>query len=147
MFNNKEENKKKIKGMEGVGQDLNLIGVGTSITGDINSSGDLRIDGSVKGNVYSKARLVLGPNGKIDGDIHAQNAEIQGSVKGKLMVGEILFLKNSALINGDILTNKLVVESGAEFNGNCIMKSASRIVEETGANEIRKPKTEQQVSL
>lgn len=147
MFNSKEDNKKKIKGMEGVGQDLNLIGIGTSITGDINSSGDLRIDGSVKGNVYSKARLVLGPNGKIEGDIHAQNADIQGSVKGKLMVGEILFLKNSALINGDIITNKLVVESGAEFNGNCIMKSASRIVEETGANEIRKPKTEQQVTL
>ncbi len=133
--------------MEGVGQDLNLIGIGTSITGDINSSGDLRIDGTVKGNVYSKARLVLGPNGKIEGDIHAQNADIQGSVKGKLMVGEILFLKTSALINGDIITNKLVVESGAEFNGNCIMKSASRIVEETGANEIRKPKTEQQATL
>lgn len=133
--------------MEGVGQDLNLIGIGTSITGDINSSGDLRIDGTVKGNVYSKARLVLGPNGKIEGDIHAQNADIQGAVKGKLMVGEILFLKTSALINGDIITNKLVVESGAEFNGNCIMKSASRIVEETGANEIRKPKTEQQATL
>ncbi|HCS21611.1 MAG TPA: cell shape determination protein CcmA [Bacteroidetes bacterium] len=147
MFNSKEDNRKKIKGMEGVGQDLNLIGIGTSITGDINSSGDLRIDGTVKGNVYSKARLVLGPNGKIEGDIHAQNADIQGAVKGKLMVGEILFLKTSALINGDIITNKLVVESGAEFNGNCIMKSASRIVEETGANEIRKPKTEQQATL
>jgi len=61
------------------------------------------------------------------------------------MVGEILFLKNTAVINGDILTNKLVVESGAEFNGNCIMKSASRIVEETGANEVRKAKTEQAV--
>lgn len=143
MFNSKEENKKKIKGMEGVGQDLNLIGIGTSITGDINSSGDLRIDGTVKGNVHSQARLVLGPKGKIEGDINAQNADIQGSVKGKLIVGEILFLKASAQINGDIMSNKLVVESGAEFNGNCIMKSASRIVEETGANEIRKPKAEQ----
>lgn len=138
MFNNKEENKKMSKGIEGIGKDLNLIGVGTSITGDINSSGDLRIDGNVKGNVYSKARLVLGPNGKIEGDIHAQNADIQGNVKGKIMVGEILFLKGTAVINGDIITNKFVVESGAEFNGNCIMKSASRIVDETGANGIRK---------
>ncbi|MDX5320721.1 MAG: polymer-forming cytoskeletal protein [Bacteroidota bacterium] len=144
MFGNNEENtKRKNKGMEGVGTDLNLIGVGTSISGDINSSGDLRIDGNVRGNVQSKARIVLGPNGKIEGDIHAQNADIQGSVKGKLMIGEILFLKSTAQINGDIVTNKLVVESGAEFNGNCIMKSGSRIVEETGANEIRRPKTEQ----
>ncbi|MBI1222370.1 MAG: hypothetical protein GC180_07195 [Bacteroidetes bacterium] len=129
--------------MEGVGTDLNLIGVGTSITGDINSGGDLRVDGNIRGNVQTKARLVLGPNGKIEGDIHAQNAEIQGNVKGKLMIGEILFLKSTAQINGDIVTNKLVVESGAEFNGNCIMKSGTRIVEETGTNEIRKAKAEQ----
>lgn len=143
MFGNNEDNKKKSKGLEGVGTDLNLIGVGTSITGDINSGGDLRIDGNVRGNVQTKARLVLGPNGKIEGDIVAQNADIQGNVKGKLMIGEILFLKSTAQINGDIVTNKLVVESGAEFNGNCVMKSGSRIVEETGANEIRKAKAEQ----
>lgn len=143
MFGNNEDTKKKSKGMEGVGTDLNLIGVGTSITGDINSGGDLRVDGNIRGNVQTKARLVLGPNGKIEGDIHAQNAEIQGNVKGKLMIGEILFLKSTAQINGDIVTNKLVVESGAEFNGNCIMKSGTRIVEETGTNEIRKAKAEQ----
>lgn len=143
MFNRKEDNKKKIKGMEGIGQDLNLIGVGTSINGDINSGGDLRIDGTVIGNVNSKARLVLGPNGKIEGDIHAQNADIQGSVKGKIMVAEILFLKGSAQISGDIVTNKLVVENGAEFNGSCVMKSTSRMVEDTPKNEIRKPKVEQ----
>jgi len=77
MFNNKDTSSKKGKGLEGVGQDLNLIGVGTSINGDINSAGDLRIDGTVKGSVSSKARLVLGPNGKIDGDIHPNDSEIE----------------------------------------------------------------------
>jgi len=143
MFNNRESSSKKGKGIEGVGKDLNLIGVGTSINGDINSAGDLRIDGTVIGSVSSKARLVLGPNGKIEGDIHAQNADIQGSVKGKLFVGEILFLKNTAQITGDIVTNKLVVESGAEFNGNCVMKSASRMGDLNTSNEIKKPKAEQ----
>ncbi len=143
MFNNKDTSSKKGKGLDGVGQDLNLIGVGTSINGDINSAGDLRIDGTVKGSVTSKARLVLGPNGKIEGDIHAQNADIQGSVKGKLFIGEILFLKSTAQIEGDIVTNKLVVESGAEFNGNCVMKSNSRMGDDKFSNEIRKPKAEQ----
>ena len=143
MFN-KEEAKRKGKGMEAMGQDLNLIGVGTSIQGDINSSGDLRIDGNVSGNVNSRARLVLGPNGKIEGDIQAQNADIQGNVRGKLAVDEILFLKSTAVINGDIVTNKLVVESGAEFNGNCIMKSGSRLASGNDvSNEIKKGKPEQ----
>ncbi len=144
MFNNSKESKGKMKGAEIIGADLNLIGSGTSITGDINSNGDLRIDGMVKGNIVSKAKLVLGPNGKIEGDIHAQNADIQGNVKGRVTVGEILFLKSTALIQGDITTNKLIVESGAEFNGTCVMKSASRAsIEPTPSNDLKKPKTDQ----
>jgi cytoskeletal protein CcmA (bactofilin family) len=138
MFANKDDNKRKPKGIDG--QELNLIGSGTSIAGDINSTGDLRIDGNVKGNVVSKARLVLGPNGTIDGDIQAQNADIQGSVKGRVTISEILFLKGTARIDGDILTNKLVVESGASFNGNCVMKSGMRSQEGAQFNEVRKPK-------
>ncbi|TNE82140.1 MAG: polymer-forming cytoskeletal protein [Bacteroidetes bacterium] len=140
MFNNKES-KVKSKAADISREELNLIGVGTTITGDINSGGDLRIDGTVRGNVNSKARLVLGPNGKIEGDIQAQNADVQGSVKGKVMVSEILFLKATALINGDIITNKLVVENGAEFNGNCVMKSGSRILDDV-ANGSGKAKAQ-----
>ncbi len=140
MFNNKES-KVKNKAADISREELNLIGVGTSITGDINSGGDLRIDGTVKGNVNSKARLVLGPNGKIEGDIQAQNADVQGNVRGKVMVTEILFLKATAVINGDIITNKLVVENGAEFNGNCVMKAGSRILDDV-SNGIGKAKAE-----
>lgn len=141
MFSSKEENKKKTKGVEG--NDLNLIGSGTSIIGDIKSNGDLRIDGNVTGNVVSKARLVLGPSGNIEGNIQAQNADIQGNVKGSLTISEILFLKGTAQINGDIVTNKLVVENGAEFNGNCIMKTGMRVSESelNGAKRTKTPET------
>ena len=141
MFSSKEENKKKLKGVEA--NDLNLIGSGTSIYGDIKSNGDLRIDGNVTGNVMSKARLVLGPSGNIEGNIQAQNADIQGSVKGSLSISEILFLKSTAQINGDIVTNKLVVENGAEFNGNCIMKSGMRVSEneQNGTKRTKTPET------
>lgn len=100
---------------------LNMIAAGTVIEGEIKSSGDLRIDGTVRGSVLSKSKVVVGPTGLVEGDVFAQNADISGTVKGKTTVNETTFLKNSAKVNGDIVTSKLVVEVGASFTGNCNM--------------------------
>src|ERR1044071_2184316 len=83
---------------------INLIGAGTTIEGDIRSNGDIRIDGTVFGNVHSKAKVVIGNTGVVEGDINCQNADISGSVKGKTNISELLFLKASSKINGDIVT-------------------------------------------
>ena len=74
-------------------QSINLIGAGTVIEGDIKSAGDLRIDGTVYGNVYSKAKVVVGATGNIEGDVNSQNADLSGTVKGKINVAELAFLK------------------------------------------------------
>ena len=100
---------------------INLIGAGTTIEGDVKSNGDIRIDGTVIGTVTSKAKVVVGSTGNIEGDINCQNADISGSVKGKTNVSDMLFLKSSARITGDIVSSKLVVESGASFTGSCNM--------------------------
>lgn len=100
---------------------LNMIAQGTVIEGEIKSTGDLRIDGTVKGSVISKAKVVVGSTGLIQGDVFAQNADISGTVMGKSTVNETTFLKSSAKVNGDIITSKLVVEVGASFTGNCNM--------------------------
>jgi cytoskeletal protein CcmA (bactofilin family) len=100
---------------------INLIGTGTRITGDIVSNGDVRIDGILNGNISLKGRLVIGPQGKIEGDINCQNADISGEIKGKLNVTEMLALKSTAKINGDIVTGKLSIEPGANFTGTCSM--------------------------
>jgi cytoskeletal protein CcmA (bactofilin family) len=100
---------------------INLIGAGTTIEGDVKSNGDIRIDGTVIGTVTSKAKVVIGSTGSIEGDINCQNADISGTVKGKTNVSDMLFLKSSARITGDILSSKLVVESGASFTGSCNM--------------------------
>jgi cytoskeletal protein CcmA (bactofilin family) len=100
---------------------VNLIGGGTKIIGDINSIGDIRIDGHLTGNVSTNGKFVLGQNGVVDGNINSSNADISGEVKGKVNVVETLSLKRSARVNGDIVTGKLVIESGALFNGNCNM--------------------------
>jgi len=100
---------------------VNLIGNGTEILGDIISNGDLRIDGSLKGTIRSSGKVVVGSTGKVDGEIVCQNADISGEVKAHLKVNELLSLKASALVTGDILTNKLAIEPGAVFTGACSM--------------------------
>lgn len=100
---------------------INLIGNGTIIEGEVKASGDLRVDGIIRGSVSSKAKVVIGTTGEVTGDIVCQNADISGQVKGKTTVNEMLFLKSTAKINGDIVTGKLVVEVGASFTGNCNM--------------------------
>jgi cytoskeletal protein CcmA (bactofilin family) len=106
---------------ESTGSSINLIGTGTTIEGDIRSNGDLRIDGTVHGNVYSKAKVVVGSTGLVEGDINCQNADISGTVKGKSSINELLFLKATSKLNGDIVTGKLIVEVGASFTGSCNM--------------------------
>lgn len=100
---------------------INIIGAGTVIEGEIKSNGDVRIDGTIKGSVTSKAKVVVGSTGSIEGDVFCQNADISGAVQGKTTVAEMLFLKANARINGDIQTGKLIVEVGASFTGNCSM--------------------------
>lgn len=100
---------------------INIIGAGTIIEGEIKSNGDVRIDGTIRGSVTSKSKVVVGSTGQIEGDVFCQNADISGAVKGNTTVAEMLFLKSNARINGDILTGKLVVEVGASFTGNCSM--------------------------
>ncbi len=99
----------------------NHIAKGTSITGDIETHGSIRIDGSVKGNIQSKAKVVLGSSGKVEGNIYSVSAEIEGEVTGKIMIKDTLLLRATSNIGGDINTNKLIIEAGAKFNGNCKM--------------------------
>ena len=100
---------------------MNKIGDGTSINGDINSNGDIRVDGSIIGIVNCKGKLILGPSGSVNGDIICANAEISGTVKGNLQVSELLNLKATANVNGEISTGKLSIEPGANFSGSCVM--------------------------
>jgi cytoskeletal protein CcmA (bactofilin family) len=122
MFNSTLKNKATgSKTQEQGSASINLIGTGTAIEGEIRSNGDIRIDGTIHGSITSKAKVVIGSTGLVEGDIVCQNADISGTVKGKTTVAELLFLKSTANINGDIIAGKLVVEVGASFTGSCNM--------------------------
>lgn len=109
---------------EEISNSSNTIGKGTVLEGNIETYGNIRIEGKVIGNVKSKSKVALGNSSNIQGNIIAQNADIEGEVKGKIEISELLVLKATAIINGDIVTGKLVVEPGAVFNGSCKMGAA-----------------------
>lgn len=98
---------------------VNIVGDGTSIQGSLNTKGDIRIDGKVNGDVSSKAKVVIGETGEVEGNIYSHEAEISGKVIGNVEIVETLFLKASATLKGNIISNKLVIENGADFNGYC----------------------------
>jgi cytoskeletal protein CcmA (bactofilin family) len=101
----------------------NRIVEGTTITGEINSPADFRLDGHLIGNFQSKGKIVIGPAGSIKGDIICKSADIEGKFEGKIQVTEILNIKSKASIHGEVLCGKLSVEPGAEFSATCVMKT------------------------
>ena len=95
----------------------NTIGKDTTIEGQITTEGNLRIDGKVKGMITSKAKVVIGPSGVVDGDLYCVSADISGTVNGKMQVEEVVQLKSTAVANGDIVTDKIIVEANARILG------------------------------
>ncbi len=99
----------------------NMIGPGTKIKGDIETNGDIKIDGTIDGNIVSKGRVLIGQNGVVKGEVNCTNCDIYGTFEGKIQINELLSLKSSSKLNGDIKTGKLSIEPGAVFTGTCDM--------------------------
>ncbi len=118
MFNAKS----KSENNENVPASASMIGAGTSLKGDFTSNGDLRIDGVLIGNIIGSAKVIIGANGTVQGDISCQQADIMGNVSGSIKVKELLQLKNGSIVNGNISAAKLQVEPAATFNGQCHMQ-------------------------
>lgn len=98
-----------------------IIGSGNTITGNIEAEGDIRIDGTVKGNVFSKAKILIGAEGLVEGNIFCREADVTGQVYGNINTQELLHLKGNAAVSGDIHTAKLFIEPTVSFNGQCHM--------------------------
>ncbi len=101
----------------------NRIGQKTQIKGDIISEGDFRIDGALNGSVKTSGKVVIGKEGSITGKVECVNADIEGTFSGELLVSNILSLKATANIEGDVVVAKLAIEPGATFNATCNMRT------------------------
>lgn len=117
------------------GKEMNVIAKGTIIKGDLQSEGDLRIDGEVKGTIRSRSKVVIGQDGFVDGDVECVHAEVLGRVKGSLTVQEHLYLRGNAKMEGDVLTTHLEMEPSVKFNGKCTMQDKVELASLSGTKE------------
>jgi cytoskeletal protein CcmA (bactofilin family) len=119
MFNSKTGSESS-KSTSGSGMP-NHINSDTVIEGSIKARGNLRIDGKLTGSMECQGRVVIGASGLVEGEIRCENAEIEGSIKANIVVSDLLSLKSTAKVQGDIVTKKLAIEPGATFTGSCSM--------------------------
>ena len=98
-----------------------LISSGTTLKGDVKSETDLRIDGTIHGNVYSSSKIIIGPSGFVEGNIEGVHADITGKVNGNILVKELLQLRGDCNVQGNIAATKLQIDPTAVFNGKCQM--------------------------
>ena len=142
MFNTKDDNKQPMRPATPMASNqsvVNIIGAGTQIEGEIKTDSDIRIDGKVKGTITSKAKIVVGATGIVDGDLICDTADVSGKIFGKVEVTDLLFLKSSGYLEGDIVTGKLVVEAGARFTGSCKMGvKEMKPSEKTSSQQLQK---------
>jgi Integral membrane protein CcmA involved in cell shape determination len=99
----------------------NSLAVGSTVKGDIVLDIDLRLDGCVEGNIICASKIVIGPKGRVIGNIESANVEVAGTVTGNIHAKEKLTLKSSANIEGDLHTKILEIELNAKLNGRCNM--------------------------
>ncbi len=127
MFNSKDSKKEASKAKTSTvssgpsGHALNSIVKGTVVEGSVQSASDFRVDGTIQGKLFCDAKVIIGPTGFVDGEIRCKNAVIEGKFEGTINVSELLNVRESAKISGDVTTAKLIVNAGAEFNVTCTM--------------------------
>jgi len=120
MFNTKNKTEMQPE-KTSAGNGTTLISNGTTLKGDISSNSDLRIDGTIVGNITSSAKIVIGANGVVEGDIFGNQADIVGKVSGNIRTKELLQLRGESIVTGNLYAGKLQVEPSATFNGQCHM--------------------------
>ena len=118
------------------GNGATLVSAGTTLKGDISSNSDLRIDGTIIGNIHSSSKIVIGASGVVEGDITGNQADVVGKVSGNIKTKDLLQLRGDSVVNGNVYAGKLQVEPTATFNGQCHMGN----VVEMGGNNINESK-------
>jgi cytoskeletal protein CcmA (bactofilin family) len=109
--------------------ELANIGKSVVIKGELSGSEDLYLDGQVEGSIEMAGnRLTIGPNGKVKANVNARSAIVQGRLEGNVRASDRVDLKQSAIVLGDIATQRISIEEGAYFKGGVdIQREAQKV--------------------
>jgi len=108
-------------------EEATVISRGVKIEGKLSCSGSIRLDGEVQGDITSQSTVIVGENGKVNGQINAESITIGGKVTGTVKAKEKVMLESKGNLKGDIITKTLSVDAGAVFNGNTKMGDSGNI--------------------
>jgi len=114
------QQKSKSESNQGL-QSISIISADSTIKGDMESDGDIRIDGKLIGNVNCKAKIIIGQQGIVEGNLKGNQADVLGTINGDIKMTGQLNLLGKSIINGNIHVGKLQMESTVIFNGKCVM--------------------------
>lgn len=125
LFGNKTEDMARNQPATPATAQINMIGEGTVFEGTLRSENDLRISGRIVGKLHVGGKAFVAKGGVVEGEMIATNAEVAGSVQGEIKIKELLVLKGTARVDGNIEAVRLIVEEGSVFNGKCQMTKDS----------------------
>jgi cytoskeletal protein CcmA (bactofilin family) len=121
MFGNNKKTAQSNSPGQGTAHSLNTLTAGTVIKGNLQADSDIRIDGTITGKLLCAAKVILGPESVMEGEIKCKQAVVEGKFSGQLFVEELLNVRETAVIDGDVHVGKLIVQPGAKFNVICNM--------------------------
>lgn len=107
--------------MQSVDQSSCVISKGTTIEGKFKTTEDLRLDGTIRGEIQSDKKIVMGETGRIEGIVTCNESAIKGRIEGEINVNGLLHLLSTAFIKGKIRAKKMIVDEGATYNGECLI--------------------------
>jgi len=96
---------------------LSIIAVGMAVHGDLDSNGTVKVEGTVDGNVATRAQILVAKGGVVQGDLEAREAIVGGTVTGSIRALERVEIQTGAAVDGDITTRRIMVAEGASLNG------------------------------
>lgn len=127
MFGKDEGTARAGKGQVGANT-LSIISAGTTVSGDIECSGVLKVEGRIEGSVTKARQVMLAKEGAIHGDVTAHEIVVGGLIDGAVTASERLELQTTAVVNGEIATRSIVVMEGARINGGVRMTELALVV-------------------
>jgi cytoskeletal protein CcmA (bactofilin family) len=136
MFGKEEQGSKGTRGANGE-TTLSIVSAGTTLTGDIECNGILKIEGRIDGSVRRARQVMLAKEGAVHGDVNAQEVVVGGVIDGNVTASDRLELQTTAVVNGEITTKSIIVMEGARINGGVKMTELALVGRPGEAREPR----------
>ena len=126
MFTKDTPEKPEAKSVPQAEAALSIIAFGMKVLGDIETSGVIKIEGTIEGTLRGARQVLVGRQGEVKGDVHAREVVVGGKIDGTITASERVEIQATSSVNGDIFTKSIIVLEGGRINGAVRMDESAR---------------------